>query len=334
LCNSSSIHEKLDYFYCNRICIFAQVGYLRFFKTGKLLMIHKKRVKRLFRSARQELKHAMRPTTSPAAISSSYKLAFSDQGFLLREELRPVRLQLELLKPELIQNDAKIHSTVVIFGSARIPETAVAHKHLETVRASLAESPDDMTLQRKVPIAEKILIKSQYYAEARKLARIISEEGKDEEGNPLYVATGGGPGIMEAANRGAYDIDAKNIGLNIVLPIEQGPNPYITPELCFQFHYFAVRKMHFLIRAKALVVFPGGFGTLDELFEALTLVQTRKVKPMPIVLVGKDYWTRLINFEMLVEEGVIDAEDLRLFGYADTGEDAWRLIKHFYAKKN
>jgi uncharacterized protein (TIGR00730 family) len=293
-------------------------------------MIHKRRMKGLFRSARQELKHATRQTTSPAAISSSYELAFTDQDFLLRHELRPVRLQLELLKPELIQHDAKIKSTVVIFGSARIPEPAIAERRLEIIQASLDVTPNDESLRRQAAVAEKIVIKSRYYGEARKLAQLISKEGKDAEGNPLFVVTGGGPGIMEAANRGAHDVDAKNIGLNIVLPIEQGPNPYITPELCFQFHYFAVRKMHFLIRAKALVIFPGGYGTLDELFEALTLIQTKKIKPMPVVLVSKQYWSGVINFQMLADEGTIDKEDIKLFSYAETAHEAWQLITQFY----
>jgi len=292
----------------------------------------KKRVKvqRLFRSAKQELKHA-KAYPSAQADSSAYRLAFIDQDFLLRRELRAVRLQLELLKPELIQHDAKIKATVVIFGSARIPEPAVAKNRLDIAHALLLKEPNDTLLQQNVRIAESLVKKSHYYDEARKLGRLISTEGKDEFGNPYVVVTGGGPGIMEGANRGAHDVHAKNIGLNIVLPMEQGPNPYITPEFCFQFHYFAIRKMHFLIRAKALVIFPGGYGTLDELFETLTLVQTKKIERMPIVLVGKEYWQRIINFQVMVDEGTIDHLDLKLFTFVEKAEEAWRVIQDFYA---
>ena len=251
----------------------------------------KKRVKRIFRLAKQELKQARKkgPSGQEYYSSSAYRLAYLDQEFLLRKELRSVGLQLELLKPELILRDQKIESTVVIFGSARIPEAQAAKRKLQVIQAHLAKTPEDAALQLDARATEKIIQKSYYYDEARKLGKIISQNGKDESGNALVVVTGGGPGIMEAANRGAQDVNAKSIGLNILLPMEQGPNPYITPELCFQFHYFAIRKMHFLIRAKALVAFPGGYGTLDELFEALTLVQTKKIKKMPIILVGKTY---------------------------------------------
>jgi uncharacterized protein (TIGR00730 family) len=293
-------------------------------------MTLKRRGKRLFRSAKQELKLAKAPKVSAQTASASYQLAFNDQEFLLRRELRPIRLQLELLKAELAQHDAKIKSTVVIFGSARIPEPAVAKRRLQTIQAHLAKNPEDKVLQKQVKIAQRIVDKSHFYDEAKRLAKLISRHGRDEEGNPLIVVTGGGPGMMEAANRGAYEVGAKNIGLNIVLPMEQAPNHYITPELCFQFHYFAVRKMHFLIRAKALVVFPGGYGTLDELFEALTLVQTGKIARMPIILVGKQYWQDLINFDYMVEEGVIESEDLDLFEYVENAQDAWEKIKVFY----
>lgn len=296
------------------------------------MVFAKRRLKKLFRSAKQEVKHATRPTASPAAASSAYQLAFIDQEFLLRRELRPVRLQLELLKAELIQHDAKIKATIVVFGSARIPESSVAKRKLASLEEQLSHDPEDRDLQEEIAIAKKIVEKSYYYDEARRLAQLISAEGKDEQGNPMVVVTGGGPGIMEAANRGAHDVDAKNIGLNIVLPMEQGPNPYITPELCFQFHYFAIRKMHFLIRAKALVIFPGGYGTLDELFEALTLIQTKKIEPMPVVLVGQAYWSNIINFPMLVAEGTIDKEDINLFKYAETAEQVWEIIKKFYLK--
>lgn len=293
-------------------------------------VILKRQGKRLFKTAKQELKHAVGRKLSAQTASASFQLAFTDQEFLLRKELRPIRLQLELLKPELALHDAKIKSTVVIFGSARIPEIAVAKRRLQTIQAHLAKNPEDEALQKQVRVAQKIVDKSYYYDEARRLAKLISRHGRDEEGNPLIVVTGGGPGMMEAANRGAHEVGAKNIGLNIVLPTEQEPNHYITPELCFQFHYFAIRKMHFLIRAKALVVFPGGYGTLDELFEALTLVQTGKIARMPIILVGKKYWQDLINFDYMVEEGVIEFEDLNLFEYVENAQDAWEKIRVFY----
>ncbi len=285
---------------------------------------------RSFPSARLELKHVVRHPESPQTQSSAYELAFIDQKFLLREELRAVRLQLELLKPELMQRDEKVESTVVIFGSARIPEPMVAREKLNQLRSDLQHDPSNHTLQRKVRVAEKIVQKSHYYEEARKLASIISERCQIETRRNFVVTTGGGPGIMEAANRGAHDVNAKSIGMNIVLPLEQGPNPYITPELTFLFHYFAIRKMHFLIRAKALVVFPGGYGTLDELFEALTLIQTRKIKPMPVLLFGREFWDRVINFEVMVEEGTIDPEDLHIFQFVETAEDAWLAITQFY----
>lgn len=292
----------------------------------------KRRIKtRTFPSAKVELKYKPKPKGTPQVESSSYALAFSDEEFLIhRKELRPIRLQLELMKPELLQRDAKIHSTVVIFGSARIPDQKDAVKKLNQAKFAANRNPDDPRLQRRVSIAENILAKSRYYDEARKLARIISSICQDPNARHFVVVTGGGPGIMEAANRGAHDVKAKSIGLNIVLPMEQFPNPYITPELCFQFHYFAIRKMHFLIRAKALIAFPGGYGTLDELFETLTLLQTRKIKPVPIILLGKAFWEKIINFNALVDEGTIDPEDLELFSYAETAEEAWEIITQFY----
>jgi uncharacterized protein (TIGR00730 family) len=293
-------------------------------------MVLKRPVKRIFRSAKQELKHAEKKSKKSAQeCSPAYQLAYLDQTFLVRKELRSVRLQLELLKPELSLNDEKIQSTIVIFGSARTPEPEIAKKRYQIIQAHLEKNPTDKTLQNGAKIAEKIAQKSFYYSEARKLGALISQ-GKDAEGNSYVVITGGGPGIMEAANRGAHDVEAKSIGLNIVLPLEQGPNHYITPELCFQFHYFAIRKMHFLIRAKALIVFPGGYGTLDELFEALTLMQTQKMKKMPVILVGKAYWRQLIDFDFMVEEGVVDSGDLSLFSYAENAEQAWQIIQDFY----
>jgi len=293
-------------------------------------MVLKRPVKRIFRSAKQELKQLEKQRRKSAQeCSSAYQLAYMDQAFLVRKELRSVRLQLELLKPELTLHQEKIKSTIVIFGSARTPEPEVAKKRAQFIQAHLEKNPTDLELQKCAKIADKIAEKSVYYNEARKLGALISQK-KDTEGNPYVVITGGGPGIMEGANRGAHDVGAKSIGLNIVLPMEQGPNHYITPELCFQFHYFAIRKMHFLIRSKALVVFPGGYGTLDELFEALTLIQTQKTKIMPIILVCKTYWRQLIDFDFMVEEGVIDADDLNLFSYAENAEQVWQIIQDFY----
>jgi hypothetical protein len=241
----------------------------------------------------------------------------------LRDELRPVRLQLEVLKPELILQEQHIESTVVVFGSARIPDPETAESQLVSAQAEYAKNNDDPLLAKKVAAARKALENSRYYDEARKLGHLISvNTGKDK----LVVVTGGGPGIMEAANRGAHEAGISSIGMNITLPREQAPNSYITPDLNFQFHYFAVRKMHLLMRAKSLVVFPGGFGTLDELFETLTLIQTRKVQPMPVLLFGQAFWQRIVNFDALVEEGTISPEDLDLFVFVETAEEAWELI--------
>jgi uncharacterized protein (TIGR00730 family) len=252
-------------------------------------------------------------------------LAFQDEGFLLWDELRPVRVQLELLKPELIQLEQNIESTIVIFGSARIPDPETAAIRFEQAEAGAKENPGDAN-RANLEKARRDLARSKYYQEARELARLISQACQCSDKVTHVVTTGGGPGIMEAANRGAHDAGAKSIGLNIVLPFEQAPNPYITPELSFQFHYFAIRKMHFLMRAKGLVVFPGGFGTLDELFDALTLVQTKKVKPIPIILFGKEFWKRILRFDYLVEEGMISEEDMDLFFYAETAEEAWQIL--------
>jgi uncharacterized protein (TIGR00730 family) len=254
--------------------------------------------------------------------NSAYRLAFTDEDFLLREELRPVRMQLELLKPEMVQQQHGIESTIVIFGSARIPPADVAQQALEHAQ----RSGDARALAR----AQSQLRMSRYYEEARRFAALVIE-ASSRLNPPLYVVTGGGPGIMEAGNRGAHEAGGKSIGLNIVLPHEQEPNPYITPELCFLFHYFGLRKMHFLMRAIALVCFPGGFGTMDELFEVLTLVQTRKSRRRPVLLFGKDFWTRLINFDVLVEEGMISPEDVHLFQYVETAEEAWAAIAQAYA---
>lgn len=286
-------------------------------------MASRKSPRKFFISALDDAQSARLRVDSPHTRSSSYRLAYQDEDFILRDELRPVRLQLELLKPELILQENHIESTVVVFGSARIPDPQTAEARLVSAEAEYRKNKDDAALKQKVAIARRALANSKYYEEARKLGGLISSNtGKDI----LVVITGGGPGIMEAANRGAHEAGVPSIGMNIVLPYEQAPNPYITPELTFQFHYFAVRKMHLLMRAKALVAFPGGYGTLDELFETLTLVQTRKVTPIPILLFGRDFWDRVINFAALAEEGTISPQDLDLFQYVESAEDAWEII--------
>ena len=286
-------------------------------------MSSKKPKKKFFISALDDAQSALLSADSPHTRSSSYRLAYQDEEFILRDELRPVRLQLELLKPELILQENHIESTVVVFGSARIAEPEIAQARLVSAEAEYRKNKNDDALKQKVNIARRALANSKYYDEARKLGGLISSNtGKDM----LVVITGGGPGIMEAANRGAHEAGIPSIGMNIVLPFEQAPNPYITPELTFQFHYFAVRKMHLLMRAKALVAFPGGYGTLDELFETLTLVQTQKVNAIPILLFGRAFWERVINFNALVEEGTISPKDLDLFQFVETAEDAWNII--------
>jgi uncharacterized protein (TIGR00730 family) len=267
---------------------------------------------------------------TPQDCSPAYRLAFADQDFLLRDELRSERLQLEFLKPELVQIDEGINSTVVVFGSARIPAPDVAAARLEEAQARADADPGSAELHRALAIARRIHANSTYYQEARKLGALITRDTLQSGPCDMVVITGGGPGIMEAANRGAMEAGGKSIGLNIQLPLEQHPNPYITPELCFQFHYFALRKMHFLKRAKALVACPGGFGTLDELFETLTLIQTGKIAPLPVLLMGTRYWQRIINFDALVEEGAIGQQDLQIFRYVDSAEEAWTTIKAFY----
>jgi uncharacterized protein (TIGR00730 family) len=277
--------------------------------------------KRVFSPAREEAQVANQQTSSPQTEDSAYRLAFQDLDFLLREDLRPVRFQLELLKPELLLDQANIGSTFVFYGSARIPEPDKAD-------ALIAAASTDS--QRAV--AERLKAKSKYYDEARKLARIASRVQPDAEGKRQFVVcSGGGPSIMEAANRGADDVGAESIGLNIVLPHEQLPNPYVTPSLSLQFHYFALRKMHFLLRARAVAVFPGGYGTFDEGFELLTLIQTGKIKPLPIMLFGREFWERVVNFEALVDEGVVSPDDLDLFTFVETAEEAWDCVCQAYA---
>ena len=264
--------------------------------------------------------------TSNLTNSKSYELAYIDDEFLLRDELRSVRLQLEWLKPDLVQEEHGIESTVVLFGGARYPDRAEAQRRLNKIDRELEADPGNESLLKRQKIAGRVLKNSFFYDEARKLAHRITEISLKNGGRDYVVVTGGGPGVMEAANRGAAEAGGKSIGLNIVLPHEQTPNMYITPELCFQFHYFAIRKMHFLKRARGLIACPGGFGTLDELFETLTLIQTRKIKPLPIVLLGSKYWRSLINFDLLVEEGAIAEEDLSLFEFVDTADEAWQVL--------
>ena len=262
--------------------------------------------------------------------SSTLLKAYEDIEFLRRPDLRPVRLQLELLKAEVLQREEGVHSTVVVFGSTRIPSPEEAKTMVSEEEARLEKGPDDPEAKKKLEIARRLEAKSIYYEEARRFAGIVSSTCQGSDKCDYVIVTGGGPGIMEAANRGAHEVGAKSMGLNITLPLEQAPNKYISPELCFQFHYFAIRKMHFLMRAKALVIFPGGFGTFDELFETLTLVQTKKVEPVPIILFGKEYWQKAVNFRFLVDEGVISPQDLELIQYVESAEEAWNVISRFH----
>ena len=271
---------------------------------------------RNFPSAQQEARAAT-PLTRYDGPESAYRLAFTDTDFLLREELRPVRMQLELLKPEMVQAEHGIVSTIVLYGSARILPADAAAQQLRAAQAG----GDAAAIKR----AQQQVLMSRYYEEARSFAEIVTRKSRELE-TPIYVVTGGGPGVMEAGNRGAHDVGGKSIGLNIVLPHEQAPNPYITPELCFQFHYFGLRKMHFLMRSIGLVCFPGGYGTLDELFEVMTLVQTGKCRRRPILLFGRDFWTRLVDFDLLVETGMISPGDVSLFHYVETAEEAWEIL--------
>lgn len=279
-----------------------------------------------FSSAKVEVKKRNRQKVAWPA----YELAFLDHDFLLHKSLRSVRLQLELLKPELSQQKLKIESTIVVFGSARIADPEITKQQLKQVQQKLKQNSNNAAAKKQEKILKNQLEKGKYYQESQRFSQIVSERCQKNRRRHFVIVTGGGPGIMEAANRGAQDVKAKSIGLNIVLPHEQNPNAYISPELCFQFHYFAIRKMHFLIRARALVCFPGGYGTLDELFEALTLLQTKKIKPIPLLLFGKKYWSKLIDFNFLVSEGMVDAKDLKLFHYVETAEQAWKIIAQFY----
>ncbi len=262
--------------------------------------------------------------------SPSYRQADQDIDFLNLDETRGVRLQIDYQKPEMLLEQHGIRHTIVVFGSTRIPEPASAQRQVATLSAQVEADPHNDDLRRRLAVARRILAKSHYYEVARDFARLVSNAGAEQDGSRMVVMTGGGPGMMEAANRGAYDVGAKTIGLNINLPHEQYPNPYITPDLCFRFHYFALRKLHFLLRTRALVAFPGGYGTFDELFETLTLIQTRKIKPVPIVLVGAEYWRQAFNVDFLADEGVIDAEDRELFWFAETAEEIWDGILHWH----
>ena len=260
---------------------------------------------------------------SEALEADSNRLAFVDPEFLLRRETRGIRFQLEMLKPDLEQASYGIENTVVVFGSARFPAPEVASAALK-----LADENGDAQAQA---LARRHVRNARYYDQARLFARLVADYSQTRPlAEQLFICTGGGPGIMEAANRGAHELGQPNVGLSIALPREEGSNPYVSPSLSFKFHYFALRKMHFMMRAKALVAFPGGFGTLDELFEVITLVQTGKAKPVPIVLFGTDYWKRLINFDVLIEEGAISPDDLKLFQYVDDPQVAWDVIRKFY----
>jgi uncharacterized protein (TIGR00730 family) len=263
--------------------------------------------------------------------SRAYRRAYTDADFLSRDELRPVRLQLELLKPEMALEEHNVKSTVVVFGSARIWDKEQSDDRVAEVRKLLKKNPGDPVLRNKLASVRRLEASAKFYEVAREFGRLVSADSPAPD-RKLVVVTGGGPGVMEAANRGAYEAGAKSVGLNITLDMEQGPNPYVSPEFCFRFHYFAVRKMHFVMRARALVVFPGGFGTMDELFEVLTLVQTGKKTRLPIVLVGEKYWTDVINFPNMAKWGYISEEDLNLFSYAETGQEIWDHIAAFYLK--
>jgi hypothetical protein len=290
-----------------------------------------------FPSAHEDRLHTRLDPDTLQTLSPAYRLSYEDPEFLMRDELRGARLQLEFLKPDILMRDRGIAATVVVFGSARIPAPEDAAARLEAAERLAAENPDDPEAAWRVDAMRSLVKKTRFYDEARRLAQLIctadGERAPDDacvlqhRAGSVVVVTGGGPGVMEAANRGAHDKGADNIGLNIVLPFEQAPNAYITPHLCFNFHYFAIRKMHFLLRAIALVVFPGGYGTLDELFEVLTLIQTRKIKPIPVLLFSREYWERIIDFRAMVEEGVIAPADIKMFSYVETADEAWRILK-------
>ena len=275
---------------------------------------------RNFPTAEEDAQAAL-PASRYSGPESAYRLAFTDVEFLLQDELRPVRMQLELLKPEMVQKRLGIESTIVIFGSARIPSPEAAAQQLAKARVE-----DDAAALRRATMQLQM---SRYYEAAREFAALVTTRSQ-HLATPIHVVTGGGPGIMEAGNRGAIEAGGKSIGLNIVLPHEQAPNDYVTPELCFQFHYFGLRKMHFLMRSIALVCFPGGFGTLDEMFEVMTLIQTGKCRKRPVLLFGREFWSKLINFDLLVDTGMISPGDVNLFHYVESAEEAWALLEREY----
>jgi uncharacterized protein (TIGR00730 family) len=262
--------------------------------------------------------------------SSSYQMGIADPEFLSGAEARGVHLEVDYLKADALLKQHNIEQTIVVFGSTRICEAPMARRRVEALRAAASADAGNSKLKRQLAIAERVLAKSHYYDVAREFGRLVSKANRDLNGGHTVIMTGGGPGIMEAANRGAFDVGAETVGLNIRLPQEQYPNPYISTDLCFSFHYFAIRKLHFLLRAKALVAFPGGYGTFDEVFEVLTLIQTRKIKPIPVVLVGEAYWRRAFDVEFLVDEGVIDLEDCELFWFAETADEIWSGILDWY----
>lgn len=271
------------------------------------------------------------PQLQKLVDSPSYRVAFRDPDFLGREELRPLRMQLELLKPEMAFQEHGIENLVVVFGGTQIIPCDEAKQQVADCEVAVAADSSDKKAARELERAKRRLAKCQFYDHAREFGKLVSTSCFTEGKCDYYIVTGGGPGIMEAANRGAHEVEAKSVGLNITLPHEQAPNRYITPELCFQFHYFAMRKMHFLLRAKALVIFPGGFGTLDELFCALTLRQVHRMQDIPIILFGKEYWSNVINFKFLADEGVIRDEHLDLIDFAETPEEAWSIIEKHHA---
>lgn len=262
--------------------------------------------------------------------SPTYRLAYEDIELLGQDELQPLRLQLELLKPERILHEQGIRSTVVVFGSARVSDAETAEARLGVLERQALVTPEDVGLRQELARANRRVEQARHYEQARRFSGLISARFQQQNRRDFVVVTGGGPGIMEAANRGAFEVGARSIGLNITLPHEQAPNPYMCPDLAFRFHYFALRKMHFLLRAKAVAVFPGGFGTFDEFFELLTLIQTGKMKPIPILLFGKEFWNRVVDFEALADEGVINHADIGLFHWVETAEEAWDKVVDFY----
>lgn len=286
-------------------------------------------IKQYYDATDLEVKQIMDILNSP-----SYQRADRDDDFINSDLARPMRLQLEYLKVQSVLEKRNIKKTIVVFGGTRVIQQKRADIKYAAAKSALENDKDNKQLQFKLKVAQSVLDKVKYYQEAVNFASMVAKYSKTHAKTPVHVMTGGGPGVMEAANKGAFDEGEESIGLNIDLPFEQFPNPYITPELCFSFRYFALRKLHFMHRARALVAFPGGFGTFDELFEALTVIQTKTIKPIPIVLVGRNYWSNAVNFEFLAEQGVINPEDLDLFEIVETAEQAWNYIKDWYDSKN